>query len=389
MLQDTIRAKDFEKAKEIINSGGNPFEGMQDYHITSIYDTLVREKAFDVIDALIENGAIDLDIYEYDSFNKTIFISIIKNLGTDEESIAYLNEFIPRVQSLNDELEGKSLLSLALENEVELEILKALVDNGCDVNFIDRSEGNLIHQIVKKYTRAYDKNLAYLQMLLEQGVDIHAANVGGKTPLHLAVEFHKNEYIKWLLENGADPNNTDKKGITPFFFAVGEAVDHDKYVLLRQFATPQFDIVNNDGETLFYEAIRMMSSINDTNLNLIKMLLEDGADLYQTSKYYQHEVTAVDAIAEKPADILKIVLDSGQLDIDWKDDAGNTILHKVCAHDSNHEEHKAKETYRKVKLLLAAGADVKAINSNEETAMMLASTDNLKSKTVELLLTNK
>ena len=389
MLQEAIRAKDFEKAKKVISSGGNPFEGMQDYHITDIYDTLVREKAFDVIDALIENGAIEMDIYEYDSFKKTIFMSLIKNLGADEESINYLNDFISRVQSLNDELEGKSLLSLALENEVELEIVKAFVDNGCDVNIIDRSEGNLIHQIVKKHTRAYDKNLAYLQMLLEQGVDLHAANIVGKTPLHLAVEFHKNEYIKWLLENGADPNIIDKKGITPFFFAVGEAVDHDKYVIMRQFATPEFDIVNNDGETLFYEAIRMMSSINNNNLNLIKMLLEDGADLYQTSKYYQRQVTAADAIAEKPADILKVVLDSGQLDIDYKDDAGNTILHKVCSYDSNYEEHKAKETFRKVKLLLAAGADVNAINSKEETPIMLASTDGLKTKTVELLLKNK
>lgn len=62
MLQDAIRAKDFTKAIEIIQSTGNPFEGMQDYHITGVYDTLVREKAFDTIDALIENGAIELDI---------------------------------------------------------------------------------------------------------------------------------------------------------------------------------------------------------------------------------------------------------------------------------------------------------------------------------------
>ena len=389
MLQDAIKSNDFEKAKEIINSGVNPFEGMQDYHITGFYDKLVREKSFDVIDALIENEVLKTDIYEYDSFKKTIFMSLVQHLETDEKSMSYLNEFIPRLQSLNDELEGKTLLSLALENEVDFEILQALVDNGCDVNLVDRSENNLIHQIVKKHTRTYEKNLAYLQMLIDQGVDLHAANVVGKTPLHLAVEFHKNEYIQWLLENGADPNIPDKKGITPFFFAVGEAVDHDKYVIMRQFATPQFDMVNNDGETLFYEAIRMMSSVNNNDLNLVNMLLEDGADVYQTSKFYRREVTAVDAIAEKPADILKVVLESGQLDINRKDDAGNTILHKVCANDSNHEEKRAKETYRKVKLLLAAGADINAINSNEETPIMLASTDNLKTKTVELLLMNK
>lgn len=91
MLQDAIRAKDFEKAIEIINTGGNPFEGMQEYHVTGIYDTIIREKAFGVVDALIENGAIEMDIHEYDSLNKTIFMSILKNLGTDDVSISYLN----------------------------------------------------------------------------------------------------------------------------------------------------------------------------------------------------------------------------------------------------------------------------------------------------------
>jgi hypothetical protein len=153
MLQDAIRAKDFTKAIEIIQSAGNPFEGMQEYHITGIYDTLFREKAFDTIDALIENGAIELDIYEYDSFNKTIFMSLLKNLGTDDASISYLSDFISQVQSLNDELEGKSLLSLALENEVAVEIVSALVENGCDVNIIHLSAGNVIYQILTKYTR--------------------------------------------------------------------------------------------------------------------------------------------------------------------------------------------------------------------------------------------
>jgi ankyrin repeat protein len=46
----------------------------------------------------------------------------------------------------------------------------------------------------------------------------------------------------------------------------------------------------------------------------------------------------------------------------------------------------AKETYRKAKLLLEQGADISITNDKDETALMLASGDNLKIKTVELLM---
>lgn len=384
MLQEAIRAKDFEKTKEIIARGGNPFEGMQDYHITGTLDTLVKEKAFDVIDVLIENGAIEMDIYEYDGFDKSIFISIIKNLSIDDESIAFLNGFIPRVQSLNDELQGKSLLSLALENEVDVAILKVLVDNGCDVNIINRAEENLIHQVVKKYSRDYANGLLYLDFLYEQGLDVDKPNVIKETPLHMAVKEHRTEYIKWLLENGADPNVQNKDGVSPFYHAVANAVDLEKYELMREYAPPQFDQRTNDGKAILYESIRMGCSPD-----LLKLILEDGADLYQTSTHYQAQVTAIDILAEKPSEVLQIALDSGQLDVNRQDDAGNTLLHKICSRETLHEEKRAKEVYRNVKLLLGAGASANITNANEETPMMLASNDNMKTKTVELLISHK
>ena len=384
MLQDAIRAKDFTKAIEIIKSAGNPFEGMQEYHITGIYDTLIREKAFDTIDALIENGAIELDIYEYDSFNKTIFMSLLKNLGTDDASISYLSDFISRVQSLNDELEGKSLLSLALENEVAVEIVSALVENGCDVNIIDRSEGNLIHQIVTKYTRTYHKGLGYLDLLYEQGLGIEKPNVVQETPLHIAVREHRDHYIKWLLDNGANPNAQDKDGISPFYHAIANAPNLDKYTVMREYATPEFDQKTSKGQSLLYESVRM-----GCPPELLKLLLEDGASLYETSTHYGKQATTMDALVDKSSDVLQIVIDSDGFEVNRQDDEGNTLLHKICGRQTINEDKRAKEIYRNVKLLLAAGADPSITNTNEETAMMIASNDNLKSKTVELLLSQK
>ncbi|MOA66374.1 hypothetical protein D3C78_1931100 [compost metagenome] len=52
----------------------------------------------------------------------------------------------------------------------------------------------------------------------------------------------------------------------------------------------------------------------------------------------------------------------------------------------NYDAEAAKEIYRKVKLLLENGADKEITNDKDETALALASTDNLKVKTVELLM---
>lgn len=58
----------------------------------------------------------------------------------------------------------------------------------------------------------------------------------------------------------------------------------------------------------------------------------------------------------------------------------------MCLFDVNYDAEAAKETYRKVKLLLENGADKDITNDKDETALMIASGDNLKIKTVELLM---
>ncbi|MNR10898.1 Ankyrin repeats (3 copies) [compost metagenome] len=91
-------------------------------------------------------------------------------------------------------------------------------------------------------------------------------------------------------------------------------------------------------------------------------------------------------MAEKKSEILQTALTNGNIDINRQDDEGNTLLHKVCAYNVNYEAEKAKETYRKVKLLLENGADKNITNNKDQTALALASDDNLKIKTVELLM---
>ncbi|MGN8059313.1 ankyrin repeat domain-containing protein [Pedobacter sp. 22163] len=392
-LDQQLNARKFEEAKSMMQNGEKLSKSIQEHHKSSIFDHLVREKQYEILSMMLTDKTIETDIYEFDSFDKSIFQAIVRNLGNDDEDIAFFNEFITHFDNLNDEVNTKTLLSYFFENGVSLALIKTCIDAGCTANFKNNAEENYIHQVVKSSFRRYNLNdeqttdllKGYIDILLNEGVDINEGNVVQESPLITAIKFNKKNLIAHLLENGADPNHTDRDGNSAFFYAVAHSQSENIYDTMRNFALPTFDQVNKNGETLLFEYVRMMSN-SESGINFLKKLIEDGADLYQASTWYGADTTPLDIIAEKPADILQAVLETGHVDVNRADNKGNTLLHKVCAYNVNYEAEKAKETYRKVKLLLENGADIAITNDQDKSALMLASDDNLKIKTVELLM---
>lgn len=160
------------------------------------------------------------------------------------------------------------------------------------------------------------------------------------------------------------------------------------YNIIKEYAPADFDIVNKNDEALLLGALRMSRS-PEKEIQLLQTLIQDGADIYQTSPYYSKDKSALDWMIERNADVLQAMLELGVVELERRDDAGNTLLHKVCALDVNYDQETAKQIYRKTKMLIAYGADVNSANDLDHTPIDLAAQDNLKTKTVELLLKNK
>ncbi|MDQ0640781.1 ankyrin repeat protein [Pedobacter sp. W3I1] len=392
-LDQQLNARKFQEAKNLMQNGEKLSKSLQEHHRSSIFDNLVREKQYEILNMMLKDKTIETDIYEFDNFDKSIFQAIVRNLGNDDEDIAFFNEFITHFDNLNDEVNTKTLLGYLFENGVSLGVIKACINVGCSTKFKNNAEENYIHQVVKSSFRRYNLNdeqttnllKGYIDILLNEGVDINEGNVVQETPIITAIKFNKKNLIAHLLENGADPNHTDRDGNSAFFYAVAHLQSEQIYDTLRDFASPAFDQVNKNGQTLLFEYVRMMSN-SESGSNFLKKLLNDGADLYQAGTWYGADKTPLDVIAEKQADILQAVFETGQIEVNRTDNEGNTLLHKVCAYNVNYEVEKAKETYRKVKLLIENGADIALTNDKDQTALMLASDDNLKIKTVELLM---
>lgn len=383
-LVESLLNSNFEQANALIASGEHIPKDIRELDLNSIYSRVITGKAFHIIDQLIADGVMETDIYEYDSFDKSIFQYFVYSLSSDEESIAFLGHFIGQLDNINDEVRDQTILSFMLENKASVEIIKCLIDAGCSTGYLNKSDENLIFQVVNKNMVDPKLTAGYIDLLVNDGVDINKGNVVGETPLLAAVKRNKIEAAQVLLEQGADPNEQDKEGNTAFYWAAAQMYSEKLYDVLAAHATPDFDLVTRDGMHLLTEYLRKVKQ--DTDIPLLVKLIEQGANLKQTSLNYGQQKSGLDWLAEKSASMLEAVFNTGTIEVNEQDDLGNTLLHKVCAVNVNYDENAAKETYRKVKFLLEQGADPSIINNKDETALMLASDDNIKTKTVQLLL---
>jgi len=376
----------FDQARECLNNGENFNEQYLKNNFSQITAKIIEAKEIDFIEKLIKARIIETDIYELDSFDKSIFAPLSLYLKDDEESISFFKELMSKIDNINDEISDQTLLGYFLEKGISPKIIKVLIDDfGANTQYKNNAGENLIFKTLNTYGLDPEKVKEYIKLLLENGVDIKEKNIVGTTPLIAAVKRNKKELIIFFLENGADPNETDNHNNTAFYYAVAEQFSYEMYDSLASISSPDFNIVNKDGRTLLTNFISSVSG-SESDIRFLERLLSDGADVNFCAQYYGQPKSGIDFIVEKKSDILKSVLDNVSLDVNEQDNQGNTILHKVCAYNVNYDAEMAKETYRKVKLLLEQGADISITNDKDETALMLASGDNLKIKTVEILM---
>lgn len=385
-IEEYLFQGNIDAAREVLKNG----ESFSDQYLKNNFSQIIAKifdaKAIDLIDALIKAGYIETDIYDLDNFDKSIFSTVARNLKGDEESVAFFKELMSKMDNVNDEVSDETLLGYCIEKGAAVPIIKSLIeDSGCNTQYKNNAGENLIYRVINIYGLNTEKGIAYINLLLENGLDINEKNIVGTTPLLSAIKRNKLEYIQTLLDNGADANETDDLENNAFYYAVAEQSSYEMYNLLASAATANFNIINKDGRTLLTEFIRSMSD-SENSLKFLERLLSDGADLNYCAQYYDKPKSAVDYLAEKKATILKSALDISSIDLNEQDNEGNTLLHKVCDYNVNYDAEAAKETYRKVKLLLENGADKDITNDQDETALMIASEDNLKIKTVELLM---
>ncbi|KAK7946918.1 uncharacterized protein PG986_011239 [Apiospora aurea] len=118
-----------------------------------------------------------------------------------------------------------------------------------------------------------------LQVLLEQGANVNAQDVKGRTPLHLAISNHDEWSIRTLLDSSQMLNEglQDKKGFTPLRSAAREGHYWAVKVLLPIYA----DIDAEDEEG--YSALRWAFKMG--HKSIVRLLIDAGANINKPSDH--------------------------------------------------------------------------------------------------------
>ena len=109
---------------------------------------------------------------------------------------------------------GGDIPLLAAVRLGDQELAALLIENGADVNFVDRNGNTPLH-------RSTWTSVSLTGLLIDHGADVNAENSFGDTPLHIAAgRVDSEQLIELLIENNANVNARNHLGFTPLHHAV-------------------------------------------------------------------------------------------------------------------------------------------------------------------------
>ena len=159
-------------------------------------------------------------------------------------------------------------------------------------------------------------DIVRVQTLLDQGVDVNAAEPDGTTPLHWAAYGEDIEIVQLLLDAGAVANNGNRYGVRPLSLAAVHG--HAKIVsaLLGAGANPNTSVM--EGETV------LMTAARSGNVDAVKLLLDAGANP-NAQEHWKGQTALMWAASEGHAAVIPPLVSYGA-DLTARSEQGFTAL---------------------------------------------------------------
>jgi hypothetical protein len=196
--------------------------------------------------------------------------------------------------------EVRSFLEKEAQVEASIQALFAVKGHSADPKYSQRFP----KEMIGLHLAAYFGVKAIVELLLEKGANIEAANRLGWTPLHWASQSGHIDVIKLLLEKGANIEAANRLGWAPLHQASQNGnIDVVKLLLEKGANT---EVADQGGCTPLYRASQ------NGHVGVVKLLLEKGANrkvanysgwtpLHQASKNGHIDVVKLLAVAQEGA----------------------------------------------------------------------------------------
>ena len=123
---------------------------------------------------------------------------------------------------------------------------------------------------------AFNGNTELVQLLLQQGAMVGGQDNNGVTPLARGAQQGHVEAVLLLIKQGAVVDSKDNNGVTP----LARAVQHGHIAMIRLLLekSAMIDTKDNNGVTPLARAVQSCDRSSERHLEIVKFLLEKGAD---------------------------------------------------------------------------------------------------------------
>ncbi len=200
-LLDVAVSGDSFKIASLLQSCGANANAESDRVRSALYRAIGRSDT-QMIDLLLDIG---VPINKIDRNGQSVFLAAVNSGNIATTKLLLKRGADVNVRTLN----SSAPLIHGIRN---MEMLKLLLDNGATLEDKDAYGNSYLWYV------CYDEKI--VEVLLRHGADINISNSQGRTVLHLAARFARDNVAKWLLRHGADVNAKDDQRQTPLFLAV-------------------------------------------------------------------------------------------------------------------------------------------------------------------------
>ncbi|WP_121628139.1 ankyrin repeat domain-containing protein [Poseidonibacter antarcticus] len=315
--------KENTKIAETLILFGMNLDSLDNYKRNVLFNTILQgNKNIDILKLMIKKG---ININQIDINGDNIIDEILYILDLQRQTVKELLQ-----------LEGN--YSLIKKDMSYLELTKIIIENGLDINKIDKDGLPILAKEVEK------KNYENIVFLINCGADINTKNINGKSILFNEVIKGNSNYkmINFLVKNGADIELRDSEEKT--------IIDDLAEIILIQKGFKKEDL-------------EKYPDINEEDYNLLfKKMLTFRPDL--TKRRSNGRNILFDVIIYNDFDIIRLLFNYG-LDPNIIDKDGNTPLSVLIDNGLKLKDLKQRELFleRLVFLLkFRVNVDIQDIN---------------------------
>ncbi|KAN0138107.1 Ankyrin repeat-containing domain protein [Lactarius tabidus] len=325
-------------------------KGSTPLHQTSQVWSRGSPDAVQLVQLLFDDGA---DLNARDSNGNTPLHSAASEGHL--EVARMLLELKADVNSLNEE--GSSPLHQASQSwRCDPDLVRLLFDNGADLHARDNSGNTPLH------SAASESRLEVARMLLELKVDVNSLNEEGSSPLHQASQSRRGDpdLVQLLFDNGADLHARDNGGDTPLHSAASESRLEVARMLLELKA--DVNSLNDKGSTPLHKVSQAWKKGHPDTVQLVKLLFDHGADM--NARDNSRNTPLHFAVFRGHLEVTRMLLEL-KADVNSLGDKGSTPLH-----ETSHVWLRGQpDIVQLVQLLFDNGADLRARDNNGNTPL--------------------